>query len=193
MATASRPPETDIARVRRYCQRHVPPHARDQVRLETVVRGSAITIIERRAPWRDDFGPEWSRLKVAQLRYDHGAWTGTVASGRPTACRRRTIRPGSDRECQFVERDRQPPVRRLLYREFVMRTSQILHQAMSGDHGPGAAIPLESSHRTQPRLEAAVVGLDVIVGIAVGAVQAAGRTSWNGWVHRRMVVTTSTG
>jgi hypothetical protein len=75
MAAASHPPETDIARVRRYCQRRVPPHAREQVRLETVVRGSAITIIERRAPWRDDFGPEWSRLKIAQLRYDHGAWT----------------------------------------------------------------------------------------------------------------------
>jgi Protein of unknown function (DUF3024) len=75
MASASRPPETDIARVRRYCQRRVPPHARDQVRLETVVRGSAITIMERRASWRDDFGPEWSRLKVAQLRYDHGSLT----------------------------------------------------------------------------------------------------------------------
>jgi hypothetical protein len=75
MAIASRPPETDIARVRRYCERRLPPHARDQVRLETVVRGSAITIIERRAPWRDDFGPEWSRSKIAQLRYDHGTWT----------------------------------------------------------------------------------------------------------------------
>jgi hypothetical protein len=30
MATASRPPETDIARVRRYCQRRVPPHTRDK-------------------------------------------------------------------------------------------------------------------------------------------------------------------
>ncbi len=75
MASTSRPPETDIARVRRHNQRRVPSHARDQVRLETVVRGSAITIIERRAPWRDDLGPEWSRRKVAQLRYDHGSWT----------------------------------------------------------------------------------------------------------------------
>jgi hypothetical protein len=74
MAAASRPPETDIARVRRYCQRRVPPHACEQVRLEIVVRGSAITIIERRAPWRDDFGPEWSRLNIARLRYDNGAW-----------------------------------------------------------------------------------------------------------------------
>jgi Protein of unknown function (DUF3024) len=46
-----------------------------QVRLETEVRGSAITIIERRAPWREDFGPEWSRRKAARLRYDHGSWT----------------------------------------------------------------------------------------------------------------------
>jgi Protein of unknown function (DUF3024) len=75
MATASLPPEIDIARVRRYCQRRLPPHARDQVGLETVVRGSAITIIQRRVPWRDDLGPEWSRLKITQLRYDHGSWT----------------------------------------------------------------------------------------------------------------------
>jgi hypothetical protein len=75
MATTSRPPETDITRVRRHCQRRVPPHARDQVRLETVVRGSTITIIERRVPWRHDFGPEWSRLKIAQLRYHYGSWT----------------------------------------------------------------------------------------------------------------------
>jgi hypothetical protein len=75
MTTAFHPPETDVARVRRYCQRRVPPQARDQVRLDTEIRGSAITIIERRAPWRDDLGPEWSRLKVARLRYHHGAWT----------------------------------------------------------------------------------------------------------------------
>jgi DUF3024 family protein len=75
MAIASRPTETDLARVRRYCERRVPPHGRGQVRLETVVRGSAILIIERRAPWRDDFGPEWSQSRIAQLRYDHGTWT----------------------------------------------------------------------------------------------------------------------
>jgi hypothetical protein len=33
-----------------------------------VVRGSAIMIIERAAPWRDDFAPKRGRLKVAQLR-----------------------------------------------------------------------------------------------------------------------------
>jgi hypothetical protein len=84
VASTSRPPETDITRVRRYSRRRVPSHARDEVRLETVVRGSAITIIERGAPWHDDIGPEWSRRKVAQLRYDHGSWTlyGADRNGR---------------------------------------------------------------------------------------------------------------
>ena len=75
MAIASRPFESDIARARRYCERRLPPHARDQVRLETVVHGSAITIIEQRAPWRGDFGPEWGRSRIAQLRYDQRSWT----------------------------------------------------------------------------------------------------------------------
>lgn len=34
------------------------------------MRGNSVTILERRAPWREDFGPEWSKGKVAQLRYD---------------------------------------------------------------------------------------------------------------------------
>lgn len=48
---------------------------RSQVRLEHTVRGNAITIVERRAPWSEFVGPEWSTTKVAQLRYDVGPWT----------------------------------------------------------------------------------------------------------------------
>ena len=47
----------------------------DDVRLEHSVRGNSITIVERRPPWREDFGPEWSSTKVAQLRYDGDMWT----------------------------------------------------------------------------------------------------------------------
>lgn len=54
---------------------------RSQVRLEQRVRGNAITIVERRPPWREDFGPEWSSTKVAQLRYDRGLWTLYCADG----------------------------------------------------------------------------------------------------------------
>jgi len=56
--------------VEAFCEQRVPAELRDQVRLEFALRGNAITIIERRPPWRPDFGPEWSSQKIAQLRYD---------------------------------------------------------------------------------------------------------------------------
>lgn len=65
------------AKVVAFCERRVPPHARDQIRLEYAVRGNAITIVERRPPWLVDFGPEWSSMKIAQIRHDATslAWT----------------------------------------------------------------------------------------------------------------------
>jgi hypothetical protein len=64
-----------VVAVERYCDERVPADARSEVRIEHSVRGSAITIVERRLPWREDFGPEWSTTKVAQLRYDGRLWT----------------------------------------------------------------------------------------------------------------------
>ena len=63
-------PELDLARIRRYVDARVPSRVAAQVRMEVVVRGTAVTIIECRAPWRADLGPEWSRFPIAQLRYD---------------------------------------------------------------------------------------------------------------------------
>ena len=48
---------------------------------------------------------------------------------------------------------------------------------MPGDHDPGAAVMLGPTHRTQPRLEATVVGLDAVVGIPIGAMPAPGSSS----------------
>ncbi|MHB8469950.1 MAG: DUF3024 domain-containing protein [Gaiellaceae bacterium] len=56
-------------RVEAFCERRVPSHVRAEVRLEFLVRGNNVTIVERRAPWRPEYGPEWSSLKIAQLRY----------------------------------------------------------------------------------------------------------------------------
>ncbi|MBA2312295.1 MAG: hypothetical protein H0V97_05790 [Actinobacteria bacterium] len=61
--------------VGRYCEDKVPPHVRDKIRNEYEIRGNSVTIVERRPPWREDFGPEWSRLTVAQLRYENEGWT----------------------------------------------------------------------------------------------------------------------
>src|SRR6478752_10572484 len=62
-------PELDVARVQRWCTARVPEHARHQVRVECEVAASHLTIVERRAPWRGDLGPEWTSLPIARLRY----------------------------------------------------------------------------------------------------------------------------
>ena len=62
-------PELDVARVRRWCAARVAEHARHQVRVECQVAPRHLTIVERRAPRREDFGPEWTSFPVARLRY----------------------------------------------------------------------------------------------------------------------------
>jgi hypothetical protein len=52
----------------------VPAEARSEIRIEHSVRGSAITIVERRPPWSELVGPEWSTTGVAQLRYTGIFW-----------------------------------------------------------------------------------------------------------------------
>jgi hypothetical protein len=76
----------------------------------------------------------------------------------------------------------------------MLTTPNVLHEGVSGGHDPGAAVLLESSHRMQPRLEAAVVGLDTVVGIPIGAMPGRRHQLLD---HQRVVgarsVTTSTG
>ncbi|MDP9340673.1 MAG: DUF3024 domain-containing protein [Actinomycetota bacterium] len=63
--------------VARYCADRTPAQHRDEIRMEYTIRGPSITIFECRPPWRPDFGPEWTRMPIAQLRYNPGAslWT----------------------------------------------------------------------------------------------------------------------
>ena len=61
--------EAAVAQVAAYCE----DRSTDDYRIELAVRGSSITLVERRPPWNPDFGSEWSSLKVAQLRYDDAA------------------------------------------------------------------------------------------------------------------------
>ena len=77
MSARTRIPELDLARIRRYVDARVPPRAAHQVRLEVEIQGTAVTIVERRAPWRADLGPEWTSSPIARLRYSptHAVWT----------------------------------------------------------------------------------------------------------------------
>jgi DUF3024 family protein len=70
-------PELDLARVRRWCAARVPEHARHQVRIECDVAPRHVTVVERRAPWREDLGPDWTSFPIARLRYTVGdrSWT----------------------------------------------------------------------------------------------------------------------
>lgn len=69
--------ELAVVAVRRYCDRRIRPEIRDQMRLEVETRGKAITIVECRAPWREDMGPEWTKMRIAQFRFDPStrAWS----------------------------------------------------------------------------------------------------------------------
>jgi hypothetical protein len=62
-------PDLDVARVQRWCQARVPEHARHQVRVECDVAARHLTIVEWRAPWREDHGPDWTSFPIARLRY----------------------------------------------------------------------------------------------------------------------------
>jgi hypothetical protein len=61
-------PETDVARVQRWCRARTPAHVRHEVRVEVDVADRHLTIVECRPPWRTDFGPEWTRFPIARLR-----------------------------------------------------------------------------------------------------------------------------
>ena len=71
-------PDLDVARVQRWCAARVPAPARHQVRLECQIGTRDLTIVERRAPWRDDAGPDWTSLPIARLRYAKTAKTWSL-------------------------------------------------------------------------------------------------------------------
>ena len=48
------------------------------MRVEYEVNGSYLTIVECRAPWRADVGPDWTRLPIARLRYTKASATWTL-------------------------------------------------------------------------------------------------------------------
>lgn len=70
-------PETDVARVQRWCRARVPEHVRDKVRVEVDLADRHMTIVECRPPWRAGFGEEWTRFPIVRLRYtkSSGLWS----------------------------------------------------------------------------------------------------------------------
>lgn len=70
-------PQDALPEVERFCEERTPPDLRDEMRLECSLRGDAITIVERRAPWDPQLNSAWTTSDVAQLRHDggEGSWS----------------------------------------------------------------------------------------------------------------------
>jgi hypothetical protein len=62
-------PERDVAAIKAYCEQRNDPGTSDQLRVEAQVEPTAVTIVERRAPWSPDLGQERTTVGVARLRY----------------------------------------------------------------------------------------------------------------------------
>jgi len=69
--------EFEKARVDRlldaFVRRRVPPHLRDQIRLDWVFRGDTVTLQEVRPLLRNP--AQWAEAKVAQFRRVEGGWS----------------------------------------------------------------------------------------------------------------------
>ncbi len=103
-------PGPDVAAVRHYCEQRVPPHALDQVRVEADVTDRTFTVVECRAPWREDFGPEWTRRGIARFRYTakRGHWALYWSDRNHGGHKYDRVAPTSDVLALLDELDRDP-------------------------------------------------------------------------------------
>jgi hypothetical protein len=56
--------------LRDFCNARVPASVADKLRLDVVVRGTRVTVVEERLPWREDLSREWTRSPIAEFRFD---------------------------------------------------------------------------------------------------------------------------
>jgi hypothetical protein len=97
--------------VQRWCAARVPEHARHQVRVECEIAARHLTIVERRAPWREDFGPEWTSFPIARLRYTTATklWTLFWRDRNLNFHAYDLLAPSPSVEDLLAELDRDPP------------------------------------------------------------------------------------
>lgn len=103
-------PGLDVATICHYCEQRVPPHALHQVRIEAEVSDRSVTVVECRAPWREDYGPEWTRRGIARLRFTakYHHWTLYWSDRNQRWHRYDPIGPSPDVLAMLDELDRDP-------------------------------------------------------------------------------------
>lgn len=65
-------PQEDAAIVRQWAEERIPLEMRDGIRIEIDEDHHSLTLYECRPPWREDLGPEWTRVGFARLTYTRG-------------------------------------------------------------------------------------------------------------------------
>ncbi|MET7544081.1 DUF3024 domain-containing protein [Streptomyces sp. NPDC005507] len=78
--------ELDRVRLKKWAEERIPAHAKAEIAVGCVVRGSAAVITEERAPW-DGVG-QWTSRRVARLRRTDAGWQvdGAGRNGRWYPC-----------------------------------------------------------------------------------------------------------
>ncbi len=95
-------PEIDVARVRRWVadrNERLPQRAQGLIRYELDVADRHLTLYECRAPWRAEYGPEWTRFPIVRFHY--------------TQTRREWATYWRDRNLRFHRFEPQAPSRRI--------------------------------------------------------------------------------
>ena len=67
--SASHFPETDLAVIRRWCDRQSAKLPADELRIAHVVGARSVDVGEERPPWRGDTDDAWTFMAVARLTY----------------------------------------------------------------------------------------------------------------------------
>lgn len=103
-------PELGVERLRDYCQAKVPDHALHQVRVELDLSPGAATVVEVRAPWREDYGRDWTRMPIARLRYVQRTrvWTLYHRDRHGRSHRYPFVGPSNNVDVLIAEIDRDP-------------------------------------------------------------------------------------
>ncbi len=80
------------------------------MRLEAVVSRGAVTIVECRAPWREDYGPDWTARGIARLRYTaaRSVWTLYWSDRNARWHRYDLVEPSAEVTALLDEIDRDP-------------------------------------------------------------------------------------